>query len=525
MHTLSPPQSLCPTARAVLGVLSLSYLWIGPTACDVTALRPVAAPPMSGVFEHLVVGGTEPDGAYVVARREEEGGHWEGVVVTLGDDPKRCSLGEIWSYDTLYQHPAFGSTPARVDKRSARILAMEGEPEDGAGKLLVFDAQCHEILRGPVVKAPDFGWWVWDDQGEIEGATALTVDGTLLWIDPWEGTTRTLGEQVTRFGRLDSSLFWLVEGGVMTVRDHAGNKVASAGTGVTEVAALLYGGEVAYVGDGGLFVLKVDEKASVSIPTAGVPCKPQYLYLEAPTLAYLDDCAAGNLALLDRLTGEKQVYSSSVTKVQEVYMEGGVLQLFFHREPPGGERELWTIPAGTSTPIHVGNSPDPVRSWVGYRKDHGFFVVLDHDGETGTLGTWRPNAGFSPLLEGVSGFQLGWSGSEGGYLTAVAERKGDIGALVGLDLSSSLEASFRVEGVPWTSARYSAQAPVLGYIRDWDPEMGAGTFELWIQPLGQTLLVDEGVSELRELYWPKPGAVYAARTAGKEGLRIGYYDQ
>lgn len=155
---------------------------------------------------------------------------------------------------------------------------------------------------------------------------------------------------------------------------------------------------------------------------------------------------------------------------------------------------------------------DAARVW------RGFLVILGEDGGVGTVGAWKPNGIFEPLLEGV-----GWPMVSNGVLTAVAEREGDVGALVALDLGT-LETELRAEDVSWRTVRTATQAPALGSIRDWDEELGAGTFEVWVQPTGQKIVVDEGVSDYGEMFWPRPGAVYAVRTPGREGLWTAYPD-
>ena len=494
--------------------MGLSSLLPSCIGCAVDFERSSTAP-AEGLFRGLVVGGTTPDGPFVVALRENAPDDFEAVIVSLGEVPRTCSLGPAIWYDTVRQHGVFGDDDDPVDDRPARILVVEGEAGDTSGTLRVFDAYCEEISQAPAVEIPVL--WTFGTDGEREAYTARTVDGSLLWIDPWAPSIRTLGEQVSAYGSVSSTTFWLVEDGVLVLRDVDGNTLASVGSGVTEVARGPAGTELAFVDEDGLFVMDLAELKLAPIATEGAPCKPTYLWLSQPTLAYREDCAAGSLALLDLSTGEKRLLSSAVIDVGSIFTPNG-MWVFFLREPPGGERELWAVPEG-GEPVLVGLDPDPVIYKVRSDQEHGFFVLLDNDdGGTSTLGAWTPDGGFEPLLE-----RVGWPMAANGYLTVVAEREGDVGALVALDLDT-LDSALRAEGVPWTTVRSSIQAPVLGYIRGWDAALGAGTFEVWIQPTGQQVVVDEGVSELHELFWPRPGVVYAVRTPGREGLWTAYPD-
>lgn len=494
----------------VLGALSLVGLsWLLPacSGCGVELERSSTAPGV-GLFRGLVVGGTKPDGAFVVALREGAPDRLEATVVTLGDDPRMCSLGPAIWYDTVRQGAMLGVDGELVYDRPGRIVAVEGAAGDTSGTLRVFDASCELVLEGPRVELPVRQWLGADYK---PGAyLARSVGGSLLWIDPWAPSIRILGEQVSSHGHVGSMTFWLVEEGALVVRDIEGKTLASVGSGVTEVASAGDGTELAFVDEGGLFVMSLADQTPVPVATEGAPCKPKYLSLPEPTLTYREDCAVGALSLLDRSTGEKQIFSNAVTDVHSIYVSDGPW-VFFLREPAGGERELWVIHEG-SEPVLVGEGPDPVLYKIGRGDHHDFFVLLGEDGGIGTLGRWTPDGGFEPLLAGV-----GWSIGVNGYLMAVAEREGDVGALRVLDLDT-LDSVLRVEGVPWTTVRSSRQAPALGYIRGWDGALGAGTFEVWIEPTGEQVVVDEGVSEYQELLWPEPGAIYAVRTPGREGL-------
>lgn len=494
-----------------LGLLGLPLLLHACGGCDVEVER--GAAPGTGLFRGLVVGGTKPDGPFVVALREGADGEADATVVSLGDEPWMCSLGPAIWYDTVEQGVMLWVGREPVDDRPGRIVTVEGAAGDTSGTLRVFDASCGEVLRGPAIEPPR--WQEWGTDNKPGAYVARSVDGSLLWIDPWAPSIRTLGEHVSGYGRIASTL-WLVEDGALVLRDTAGTMLGSVGSGVTEVAAGPDGTELAFVDESGLSVMKLADMVPVPIATEGAPCKPKYLSLSAPTLAYREDCAVGDLALLDRSTGEKRLFSSAVTDVHAPYGPD-VRWVFFLREPEGGERELWAIPEG-SEPVLVGLAPDPVLYKIGAGDQHDFYVLLDDDGVTGTLGRWTLEGGFEPLLAGV-----GWSIAVNGYMTAVAEREGDVGALVRLDLDT-LDTVLRVEGVPWTTVRFSRQAPVVGYVRGWDGALGAGTFEVWIEPTGSRIVVDEGVSEYAELLWPEPGVVYAVRTPGREGLWTAYPD-
>jgi hypothetical protein len=496
-----------------LSLVGLSSLLSSCGGCAVDFERSSTSP-AAGLFQRLVVGGTKPDGPFVVALREDGPEDFEATVVSLGEDPWMCSLGPAIWVDTLQQGWLLGIADDPIDDRPGRILTLEGKRGDTSGTLHVFDAMCGEILQVPAIELsvrPMLG-----ESVKIEAYVARTVDGALLWIDPWAPSVHTLGQHVSHHGRTGSTTFWLVDDGALVLRDSEGNTLVSVGSGVTEATSAPDGTELAFVDEGGISTLNLEDLTVAPIVTEGAPCKLQYTWYSPMILAYREDCALGNLALLDRSTGDKQLLSSDVTDVR-IFTDPDGLWIFFLREPPGGERELWAVPEG-SEPVLVGVAPYPGIYMLDFGHEDGSFVLLEHDGSIGTFGTWTPDAGFEPLLEGV-----GWFFTSHGYLTAVADREGDVGALVALQ-PDTLASALRVEGVHWRTVRPSRQAPVLGYIRDWDGALGAGTFEVWIPPTGQQVTVDEGVSTYAELFWPKPGVVYAVRTPGREGLWTAYPD-
>jgi hypothetical protein len=499
----------------MLGALSLLGLSLLLPACSGCHLEIERSPTgATGLFEGIAVGGTEPDGLFVVALREDASGELDATIVSLGEEPRMCALGRAISYGTVGQSPVFGEPQGSVDDRPGRVLVVEGEAGDTSGTLRVFDVSCGLVLLAPEVELPVR--WTWDADFRPVAVTARAVDGPLLWIDPWAPEIRTLGEHVSAFGRLSANAFWLVEDGVLVVRDAEGNALASVGSGVTEVASAPDGTELAFVGEGGLFAVDVAALTSAPIATGGAPCKPKYLGYSPDPLTYRADCAAGDLVILDRSAGKKQVFSSAVTDVDWVPTYDA-WWIFFVREPPGGDRELWAVPEGEE-PVFVGLDPAPELYRIRFREEHGFFVLLDHDGDTGTFGAWTRSGGFDPLLERASWPLLGQE-----HLAAGADREGDVGALVALDLET-LDSALRRERVAWKTVRFSAQAPLLGYVHGWNSGLGAGTFEVWVPATGQQIAVDHGVSEIREIFWPRPGVVYAVRTRGREGLWMAHPD-
>ncbi|HVK67322.1 MAG TPA: hypothetical protein VM694_22710 [Polyangium sp.] len=475
-----------------------------------------------GVYRGLLVGGSEPDGAFVVARRERAPGDDEVVLVSLAEGERRtCSLGKAFAYTTSQQpRPGYAGEEPRVDARPARILTLEGELGAESGDLRIFDASCAERVRVPSVVASKWPtrvtmYGILDDNNNLEAYAVETTDGEIVWVDLWAGTTRTIAEGVS-FWRYYPDTFWLIEGGRLIVRDRDGKILQTAGTGVTEIVVGPLGAEAAYVDENGLWVLKLGEDAPMAIPTNAAPCKPEFLSSLSPKLAYRDDCAAGVLVVLDRTTGDKRVFDSGVTTVRSYGLQG-TSWLFFEREEPGKKRELWAV-READEPVLVGTDP---KLDVGIRSHgEGFLFVLDHDGTTGTLGKWTLEGGFSPLVEGYAGEARGPSY---GYLAALADAQEDVGTLVVFH-GETLTEAFRVPRVHHQTPWFSLQAPALGYVHDWDDTLGAGTFTAWIPVTGQKIDVDTGVTEFAELIWPEPGIVYAVRTPERAGLWTAYPD-
>ena len=473
-----------------------------------------------GLYRGLLVGGTEPDGAFVVAQHERAPGEEELVLVSLAEDEKRtCSLGKAFWYTTVQPRPpSYGDDEPSADARPARILTLEGELGAESGDLRIFDASCVERMRVPSIVVAVWPmptvWPVYGALGKIEAYAARTTSGEVVWIDPWAGTTRTIAENTSSW-TYQYNKFWLIEGGSLVVRDREGNPLQTAGEGVTEVTTPYREDEVAYVDAKGLWVLKLGEPAPMAIPTAAAPCKPEYFYAGSMKLAYRDDCAAGVLAVRDLTTGDTRVLSAGVTSVRFLN-RSSKSWIFFARETPGKERESWAVP-GEGEPVLVGMNPRPDGFVL--QSEVGFLVELDHDGTSGTLGKWTLEGGFSPLLEDFAG---DWRGN-GDYLATLADAQEEVGTLVVFDRKTLAEA-LRVPRVHRASPSFSNQAPTLGYVHGWDDTLGGGTLGVWVTANGQQIDVDTGVSDFAELFWPEPGIVYAVRTPERAGLWSAYPD-
>ncbi|MDI1436853.1 hypothetical protein [Polyangium sorediatum] len=498
---------------AVFGAFALSLLPACSGGCSVEFERSEATH-ADGLYRRLLVGGTEPDGAFVLAQHERAPGEEELVLVSLAEGEKRsCAMGKAFGYTTMGPQPSFSGDEPRVDARPARILAFEGEPGAKSGDLRIFDASCVEHMRVPSVET-----WPWPIYSSAESRTeayaARTTSGEVVWIDPWAGSMRTISEGAS-FWKYAAETFWLIEGGRLVLRDREGNTLQTAGEGVTEVV-VDFTGEAAYVDALGLWVLKLGDPAPMAIPTAAAPCKPEYFYVNSLKLAYRDDCAAGVLAVRDLTTGDTRLVAAGVTSARFV-RRASKSWIFFQREEPGKKRELWAVP-GDGEPVLVGTNPKP-DGYVWSFQEEGSLVELNHDGTSGTLGTWTLEGGFSPLLEGIGGAWV----QRGAHLAMVVDEQAEVGTLVVLDKETLAEA-LRVPRVHRATPWFSYQAPALGYVHGWDDALGAGTLGAWISANGQQIDVDTGVSEFDEIYWPEPGIVYAVRTPERAGLWSAYPD-
>jgi hypothetical protein len=469
-----------------------------------------------GHFQGLVVGVSEPDGAFVVAQHELAPGDDEVVVVSLAEDEQRtCSLGKAFFYHTPgYDH----LSPSDGVSRPGRALTLEGDLGAESGDLRISDTSCVELLRVPSVEAPVEPVDPW----HLDAYAARTTFGEVVKIDPWAGSVQTIAANAS-FWKFRGDKFWLVEGGSLVVRDLEGKVLQTAGEGVTEVAVSIWGEEAAYVDAKGLWVLKPGEAGPIAVPTTAAPCKPVYAFENSPPrLTYRDDCAAGVLGVLDRATGETRVFSTGVTRVFAFHDRSKSPWVFFEREEPGKKRELWAVPEA-GEPVFVGTNPKP--GWFVYG-NRDLLVALDDDGAASTLGKWSLEGGFSPLLEG---FWEPWGGMTEGNFATITDPQEDLGTLVVLDTVTLAEA-LRVPGVHRETRRYFQKMHVLtnvdlrtlDYVHDWDDTLGAGTLTTWIPETGQQTDIDTGVSESSVLNWPEPGVVYAVRTPERAGLWTAY---
>jgi hypothetical protein len=535
----------------LLWALSLSCAPVieEPPEQEVASRRQLAA----GRYSTIGLDGSEAEGGFVAALRDPDdtGGTLE---LFPFDGGASCDAGRAEGFATY--GVGFGGG-VLLSTEPMRLAVRESIDELGGGPSRFVDAHCadappgtFELLRPPLL----------DYAAGAETFIGWTRDGDVVRIDPRAGTSATLASGVTRFepgwvdyeqeGRADVVL-WTVESGSLVARSSTGEELLRTGTGVTELSVacpILTGARVrtligycfsldaAYRDADGLHVTGDDETIATDA------CEPTWLPgIEAvdpevrtalpPMLAYLSPCAERRLHLRVVASGADSVYEPDVSEVRR--LANGEILFAKGDGPAPGIGSAWVVesPGAAALVLAPNVELGTVTTYT-----LGLVALANHDGTSGELGLWTAATGFVPAIERVAEF------SQGLLLAILSDYEGDTGTLQVVDVVSGASedaagpitrpAILQATGVPRGGFRWSPTIPALDYLEDVDTATGAGRLRTWLLPDslsgdgpgGEALtgeegfVVDEGVSEWREIQWPDAGELYVIKGGDREGL-------
>lgn len=467
----------------------------------------------SGRYARLGLLGSAEEEAHVFADRDGA-----LVVVPLrGGEP--CEVGPAhWTLPVglvEFVDPPFYAVV--LHPMTPRLWYFDDENDAGWGDLRWTDADCR--TRAPLVDdAVEWGWL---------GSLWRTGGGDVYRVDYRSGEAAFVRSGVDRVVGGNAAGMWLVERGALVLRDPEGAaEIARFGTGVREAAvAMDFGAAAAFVDEDGLSLVD-GTTLEVEGPIATDACTPAFLpelSLGQVTLSFRSPCAESRLGL--HVPGEAGVrsFDAGVTGVR--WLSGGWIFYVVGAEPGARIGRLFAVPPGADAAVLVGEAGDldavsALEIAGGVPGD--FLVVVDHDGQGGTLGRWTAD-GLVPLVEDATDpVAANWSiaapGAEvGTRVLALQGFEGERGALVVVDPYGESVREIG-DGVPRDGFRFSAAEASVDYVDRWDGAAGSGRLRTYSISDRRASTIDEGVSELRPVLWPEPGLLYAIPDGDRAGI-------
>jgi len=533
-----------------------AFFWLFAIACqpqiedapteDVASRRQIA----SGGFHAIGQDGSRDEG---------------GIVLALRDDDDTLAIYPFAGGDGCLAGPAAGYSNYGIGYRDGwilsdgptRVAVRDALDETGVGPVRFVDATCADtlpVVAGDLRAAPlrDF------EDGSL---VVWTTSGELLRADPGAGTSDPIASGVTAFapgweapeGGDPTLVLWTIEDGTLVMRGASGE--LRLGSGVTEMSIgcpLRYEDNVpffdgicptplaAWVDGAGLHLageaepVATDACAPALFPALFEPGSDGETVL-APVLAYFSPCADRTLVLLDLGTGTTTTHESGVSAVRRL-STGDVVYVLGDGPTPRIGTGLVATPEG-SDEIGTAVVLDSVEAYAAAAPDGAtatFFLALaNFDGSTGDLGLYLPGQPGFAFLEGVAEYE------SDGFIAALTDFDGEQGTLQVVDVVTGASTApgagppiLEAHGVRRGDFRWSHSAFALDYLEDFDPAVGAGRLRTWTVPAilqggggagddvqgEEGFVVDEGVSEWREIVWPDAGELYVVRGGEREGI-------
>lgn len=474
----------------------------------------------------------DADGSRFALARSTEG---ELSIIDFSEGV-HCRAGIVARYDE----------PVVVSGRGALIPLLL--PDDAGTRLGFTDFRCQRSS----VEVPASGLPVATVErlGSGSGTSLLikTPEQGLMLVDPWSGATQTLAESVrasdpvAAFGH-----FLWVDRGVIAISNAKLEPLAFFGRDVAEVIVSAEDRELAYVerrgaGPGGTLFVVNATGTDAPRELASDVCGIRHLTLDGRRqLSYLSPCASRTLVFRDRADDSVRVIAEGVAGAPSVRSVGGE-SLMTYVTTPDSETSVGTLWAvrGSAEPVVIAEETRVGPSTVSGGGD--LLTILDWSNSGGRMVAWKDEA-LTDVAEGVIEIDpLGRMAN--GDLTLLGNFDGVTGEL--LRLKPDLSTDTIAERVPTRAAngdaflanfdgtsgelmlldreRGSAELLAAGvgrgsfiFAQQWsaimmlsarDEESRTSTLRMRLLTSDREFLVNEGVTEAREVAFPSPGLLY-----------------
>lgn len=398
------------------------------------------------------------------------------------------------------------------------------------------------------------------EDGGFVGLLAQREPASLVLFDPWQERERVLAEALQQAPRrLGNRYAWVDRGRIVL----ANTELEPEGTLGERIVylepapdlsgvAFVQGGEQ----EGELFLARLPQLEPELVSDKVCLGSGAVRYLrrgDAPVLAGLWPCALGRLQLFDPASGTSTVVADNVTsfsfvdsiagKPAVVYTTGqgselpglwlqlegepaehldasGVNNqlrpladgsLLFYRDYEDGQGQLmrWR-PEGIEP---VADSVRWVRRLRAPQEEDGpatLTVLANFNGETGDLLLYDPAAGLTPLASGVPSI----APVGNAFLSDFAD---GAGRLTILDPGSGTTQAVADDVLP-RGFVFAQQFEAVLLLRQSGLDADASLLQVHLLASGRTLTVADGVTESREVAFPKPGFVYSVPEGANAGV-------
>jgi hypothetical protein len=460
------------------------------------------------------------------------------VLIRFEENGEKCDAGPARAFGLTITGEAAG-----LDDNEAVLPYLASRDEHGRGELRFTNFACHtRALSVADVPLPE-DTLIGDGQYHL-----IVRNGSkeLLAIDPWADEPVVLGSEVSFF-QIVGELLWSVEAGELVLRDAALHELGRVGTAISEVRVSRSPIDVwaAFVEGGTMYTIE-------QLATGEGFDEPQLIREDACHLSqvassrervfsYFSPCATRHLVLHDLLNDQIFDYVDDVIATSVVVRSAAGFDLNYWTGPDGDSGTLWIAKAGMEPQRTLDNAliDDDFlfRDWVR--------AITDWNGESGTYVSWRDNAtkviarGVAELnglglianfQDGVgdlllvrgddSTFELGTgvplSSTRGRAF--VGNSRGGRGELFVLDESGTAPRSV-AHGVTRGAFLFSVQIEtLLMMLSDYDDDTQTATLQVRLLDTGDQFAVSDGVSELVEVGFPRPGVLYGVSQGDRAGL-------
>jgi hypothetical protein len=460
------------------------------------------------------------------------------VLIRFDENGDKCEVGPARAYGLSITGEA-----ADLDSNEPVMPYLVTRDSDGRGELRFTNFACNtRTLSVDDVPLPE-------DSLISQGHYYLIVrngSNQLLAIDPWADEPIVLASEVSFF-RVSDQRLWSVEAGQLVLRDATLSELGRVGTALSEVRVSRSPLEpwAAYVEDNTIYF--VEENAAgdgleePELITTDACNLAQVASSRERVLSYFSPCDTRHLVIEDLISGDRFDYVDDVIGTGVVVRSGTAFDLNYWTGPESQSGTLWIVRAGMPPVRTLDNAlvqPDILfRDWV--------LTLTDWNGETGNYVSWREGV-TKTVAEGVAevnslGVIANYQDGVGDLLVVtgddttfelgtgvlldstrgrafVGNAAGARGELFVLDPSGAAPRSV-AQGVARGAFLFSVQIEtLLIMLSDYDSASNTATLQVRLLDTGDQFAVSNGVSELIEVGFPRPGVVYGVPKGARAGL-------
>lgn len=504
------PESLIAMGRVEVGLL---LLLLAAAACaEAQPVRTEIVPLAEGEFYGANWGGSQLQRFYAVARPGMPSARTAEAVLVSPEHEAPCSLGDdVASYLAL--QPRSAAKYVLGSPSPARVLLFRQLDMDGFGTLSFADIDCGRMdfeVSG-VSPSRNERWNLYEPDLVKTKLALRTRERALIFVDPWAQEQHEVARDVSFVWDYDQGM-WLIEGGQLVRRDLEGKEVLRRGRGVRQVLPLGDEGDYAYIDEQGAFVVRGDQAKRIG--PADACGLSQYDAFMPHAFGYYSPCAEHRLVITSEDGSKRFEYTQQ--------FDGNPIQqpgmLFFIRSDDT-----------TTTLFRVRSSEPSTFEQIDQRERYGLLALIPYSAGVNLMLTQEADASYRFSLLDLTGARPARHTLRSGIArvpefgdSAISVLYGD-GDLVVYDRMLGKEL-WRVQGVAGAPARFvfRGKSSALAYLTHFDSQTRVGRLELHLLS-GEHFVIDEGVREYSEVWWPERGLLYTKSGAGA-GIKFARVD-